>query len=76
MYYRSGKIRFYCYSLESNNSSISYLCTAMIHKPFCSTIAQRMMIRMCKHTHGHHRMVKETNETIDFQARFFYYTFL
>ena len=34
------------------------------------------LIRMCKCTHDHHRMVKETNKTIKFQAHVFYYTFL
>ena len=27
---------------------------------------------MHKHNHGHHRMVKETNKTIKFRARFFF----
>ena len=31
---------------------------------------------MRKHTHGRHRMVKETNKTNKFQARLFYNMFL
>ena len=42
---------------------------------FCSTFKQRISIRMRNCTHGSHRMVKETNETINFQACFFFNLF-
>ena len=36
----------------------------------CSSFEQGMAIHICKRTHSHHRMVKETNETINFLCQF------
>ena len=52
--------------------TILYLIYVHIATCFCSTFEQMMVIHMHKCTDGHHRMVIETNKTINFPARFFF----
>ena len=76
----SNKIQFYCYILIGFKINNSYIYILSMYSDgsqtrFCSTLEQRMVICMHKGTYGRHRMVKTTNETINFPARFFFYTF-